>query len=322
MFHSRSPAPVIKGIALAFGLLAALAVAAGQSRADEPGAFDLKHFHHHYNWFDVCKRGCRYNKIQRAVDAAHPGETIRIGPGTYYENVVIDKRSVTLIGASADETTVDGLFRGPVFVLGPLSGGAYSADISVTLADMTITHGQGVTGGGIVQNVLNFLVKDSLIVSNIATQSGGGIDVEASSVSPTGAVTTMIDGCIVARNQAPVGAGIEVWVETGLEITNSVISGNSGGSGAGLHGEYASNTTVVGSTFSNNSSSGDGGGIWIASPHHVLGVPAGSVVLENSAVVNNTAANLCGGFASAGNTATTCEAGGPGVVIALNVPGP
>jgi hypothetical protein len=95
-----------------------------------------------------------------------------------------------------------------------------------------------------------------------------------------------------------------------------------GGDGAGLHGEYASSTHVVGTTISNNISSADGGGIWIASPKHVVGVPGGSVELSNSAVVNNTAAGVCGGVAVAGNLSTTCAVGSPGVVIALNVPGP
>jgi hypothetical protein len=46
-----------------------------------------------------------------------------------------------------------------------------------------------------------------------------------------------------------------------------------------------------------------------------------SVILTSSAVVNNTAAGVCGGVAMAGNLSTTCALGSPGVVIELNLPG-
>lgn len=154
------------------------------------------------------------------MNSAHRGDTPRIGPGTYYENVVIQWHSLTLVGASAGETTVDGKFKGPVFVLGPQNGGATpTTTLSVTLADMTITHGKGVTGGGIAQNVSAFEVRDSIIESNIATQSGGGMEVEAFSVKPSDAVTTAIKNCVIANNQGPQGAGILIEPEIDVQIS-------------------------------------------------------------------------------------------------------
>jgi len=46
--------------------------------------------------------GC-FSTIQEAVNAARPGETVQIFPGTYFERVVIpaDKRGLTLIGIAA-----------------------------------------------------------------------------------------------------------------------------------------------------------------------------------------------------------------------------
>ena len=49
----------------------------------------------------VCKKGCKYKKIQAAVDAAGKGTTIRVGKGTYKEGVRIlspKKDRVKLIG--------------------------------------------------------------------------------------------------------------------------------------------------------------------------------------------------------------------------------
>ena len=42
--------------------------------------------------------------IQAAVDAASPGDEIRVDPGVYQEQVVIDKSDITLTGAGASES--------------------------------------------------------------------------------------------------------------------------------------------------------------------------------------------------------------------------
>lgn len=46
----------------------------------------------------VCQNGCDYTNIQAAVDAAKPEDVIEIHSGTYYENLNIQKSSVTLLG--------------------------------------------------------------------------------------------------------------------------------------------------------------------------------------------------------------------------------
>lgn len=46
---------------------------------------------------DVCPSGCTYGTIQTAINAAAPGDTVAVGPGTYVENIIID-RPLTLQG--------------------------------------------------------------------------------------------------------------------------------------------------------------------------------------------------------------------------------
>jgi len=55
-----------------------------------------------------------YTSIDAAINAANPGDTIFVAAGTYTENVTVDK-SVTIKGASADNTIVQGAGNNTVF---------------------------------------------------------------------------------------------------------------------------------------------------------------------------------------------------------------
>jgi hypothetical protein len=46
--------------------------------------------------------------IQMAVDVANPGDTIAVSPGIYYENLIITKDGLSLIGSGAETTVIDG----------------------------------------------------------------------------------------------------------------------------------------------------------------------------------------------------------------------
>jgi parallel beta-helix repeat protein len=50
-----------------------------------------------------------YSTIQKAVDAAKPGDCIVVRNGTYYENVVIEKDNLALTGESKYATVIDGV---------------------------------------------------------------------------------------------------------------------------------------------------------------------------------------------------------------------
>lgn len=63
--------------------------------------------------YKVCKHGCKYSKIQKAVDASGKNDTIEVKPGTYKEAVLID-------GKSHNGLTIEGTKKNPSKVL--LSG--------------------------------------------------------------------------------------------------------------------------------------------------------------------------------------------------------
>jgi hypothetical protein len=56
--------------------------------------------------FVVCKHGCRYTTIQRAVNASGKGATVQIKPGTYSEGVVVQ-------GQKHDGLTIEGVGKTP-----------------------------------------------------------------------------------------------------------------------------------------------------------------------------------------------------------------
>jgi hypothetical protein len=85
----------------------------------------------------VCGTGCSYTSIQTAINAASPGATITIGPGSYQENLVVDK-PLTLMG-SGNTTVVYPATSNPVCSPGSLCGGAASNIVLVQADNVTIT---------------------------------------------------------------------------------------------------------------------------------------------------------------------------------------
>ena len=103
--------------------------------------------------------------IQAAIDAAVPGETISIGAGTYFENLVIAK-SLTLEGAGMDETLVDGAGLDRVVSI--------EGDHVVTLSKLTLQNGGGAEKGGGIYNTGTLSLTDCRIADNRAIGRTGG----------------------------------------------------------------------------------------------------------------------------------------------------
>lgn len=80
----------------------------------------------------VCPSGCQFSKIQDAINAAQPGDTIEIKAGTYEENLTINK-GLKLIGEDRDKVTIKGATAGK-------PGIAISGDIEVTLEGLTVAE--------------------------------------------------------------------------------------------------------------------------------------------------------------------------------------
>ena len=64
--------------------------------------------------------GADYTEIQDAINAANSGDTIYVYPGTYYENIIVDK-IINLVGEDNANTIIDGCKLGDVITLSPSS---------------------------------------------------------------------------------------------------------------------------------------------------------------------------------------------------------
>jgi parallel beta-helix repeat protein len=101
--------------------------------------------------------------IKEAVQAASPGDTIRVASGTYFEHVTIDK-PVTLVGENVNDTIVDGDGTWRVIqVLGPET---YGQTVASKISGFTIQNG-----------LIGIYIKSegNIIEGNIVKNCVGGI---------------------------------------------------------------------------------------------------------------------------------------------------
>ncbi|MCB9175695.1 MAG: hypothetical protein H6648_00940 [Caldilineae bacterium] len=201
----------------------------------------------------VCENGCDHSRIQAAVDAARSGATIAIQAGTYVENVVIDGKALTLAGAGAPFSVIDGNRKGPVLTIrGAVAvtvrglsltrgAGVYAPDADLTLRSSRISFNSDPRAGG-VYTAARLTVEDCDIDSNVSLTRGGGILVDE------GGIAVVRRSRLSANTSAVDGGGI--YAAGSLTVEDSVITGNGGRYGGGISARGAavnlSNSSFVG----------------------------------------------------------------------------
>ncbi len=103
--------------------------------------------------------------IGAAIGIAAPGDTIRIAPGTYVENIVIPV-DLDFVGTGGDAVTIiDGSNAGSVVTI--------PAAVTVNIDGLTITNGRASRGGGL--NISGDLVLSNSTVRGNRAENGAGI---------------------------------------------------------------------------------------------------------------------------------------------------
>jgi hypothetical protein len=194
-----------------------------------------------------------YPSLQAALDAAHDGDTIKLGAGTFTGGVAITK-SISLVGAGPGATVVSG--GSPVLTIGVQDA---ASEPTVSISGLTVTggdnHGDGpiATGGGIAILPAAGFTTGATVKITHSVISGNRAEPAVTVPSPGGNLCPNTP-CPFAAAQ---GGGI--YSTGNLSISDSVIADNLA---AGV------------------ASDADGGGIWSA---------LGSLTIRNSIVTRNSA---------------------------------
>jgi len=163
---------------------------------------------------DVLRVPQNYETIQDAVDAASDGDVIFVGPGTYEENVIVN-RSVSIKGAGSAKTTVQSPNGNTVFTV---------VASNVRITGLTIKGADNVWQSGILISGAD----NVRIAKNIIENNGSGILISRSN-------GTSIVNNVVRYNDAPRaglgsrlnnGNGIIAWDSGGGIYLNTLIKSN------------------------------------------------------------------------------------------------
>jgi len=143
----------------------------------------------------------KLSSIQGAINNADEGDTIFVSSGTYYENVIVNKR-VLLVGENRENTVIDGNGTGKVvFVM---------AD-NVTISDFTVRNsGYDVYDGGI------WSTSDrNMISNNLISNSSWGISLDH-------AASNIVNGNIIEgleeHSYGSWGGGVILWGNSSKNI--------------------------------------------------------------------------------------------------------
>jgi hypothetical protein len=223
--------------------------------------------------------GMCYASVQGAVDAAAPGNEIRVATGTY--TGVQARDSMTQVVYISKTVTLRGGYSGDLTVWNP---DAYPTTLDAQRAGRVVS----IVGGAAAPTLEGFIITggDATGVTLNCPTFGG-----------------LSDGC---------GGGIFVR-QAQPTIANNIVTHNVAGVSAGSHSadggglclSYASGSVITGNLIISNTASlgesGAGGGIALSYPYGV--VVASNQVLSNVATTHNTRVGAGGGIAIDGSGA-------------------
>ena len=196
--------------------------------------------------------------IQGAINAAIDGDTVLVGPGTYFEVINFYGKGITVNSEQGPQVTIiDGLHKFDSVVKFETAESQSSK-----ISGFTIKNGLSFSGGGIFIRDASPIIEGN-IISNNEAGDGAGILVIGGSAK--------IEGNEISNNRirSPTsselgGGGILVRSANGAQISRNTIVRNvvSSGRGGGVHVTNLGSVTLNDNIISDNSAS-FGGGIFI-----------------------------------------------------------
>ncbi len=301
----KSLVGIILGISLALSLLGLLSGGAPSQAA--PANAPAAELH-------VCPSGCPYSSIQAAVNAANPGDVIKVAQGTYDDvhtipslntgsftatQIVAITQSLTLRGGytTSDWNTPDpaanpaildaqGQGRGIIVV---------GAGISPTIEGFHVTGGDATglggtpwygIGGGFYIQAASPTISNNLIYSNTSPFLGGGLYTDDSSA--------VLNGNAIHHNSATTRGGGVYANSSPLYLYNNTLYSNTTGTEGGGVCAYQSDVTLEDNRIYSNAAQ-KGGGCYLQ---------RGSPTLRGNVITGNTANDGGGLYLWDGTTPT------------------
>lgn len=215
-----------------------------------------------------------YPTIQEGIDAANPGETILVNPGTYVENINFNGKNISV--GSLYITTLDTSYISQTIIDGNASGSVVTftsgEDAGALLSGFTIRNGDAAgSGGGGIYIAESSPGLDHLKVINNTAGLGGGIYLGASS--------SALDDIIISGNSGD-GGGI-ACEEANPVMNNITISNNTAPHYGGALYCVTSPAVISNSFFENNEATNFGGAVFCWD--------TANISLENTIIRYNTA---------------------------------
>ncbi len=226
--------------------------------------------------------------IQAGIDSAAVGDTVLVGPGTYYENILFRGRDIVLKGLAGPEATIihgsptvipTGLWAAPIQLgvnpdgtphyLSPEAFRGTVVSIENGETRSTVLEGFTITGGymGILVNDASPTVRGNTVTANSATfhgEVGAGI---AAASNPQTPLSPVIEDNIVSDNYVNgTGSGI-VCSDIVATVRHNTVIGNwaEAGDGGGIYCVSCRIGSVVSDNLVQGNVAGDkGGGIFVA----------------------------------------------------------
>ena len=226
--------------------------------------------------------------VQRALNAALPGDSIRIADAVYTEILQIET-PVSLLGESRDGTIVQAASTRGAAADRTVT---VSDDVALEVYDLTIRHGNtGLNGGGIECMGGDLVLERVRFADNDADGNGAAL-ASGDNVVVMNDVVFSSNGSGATSNGGGAFLG-ENFVVTDVTLNNVRFESNAAGNGAGLK---LSNVQAVLNNvlFAGNISSGEGGGLSYEGSNSVLS----SLAITNAAFIGNSAGDGGGGLYS------------------------